>query len=359
MNSDPHESAAWRSFGMLDADEASAFDEAMRLDPELKQSYLEMERLTAVVAATAVQPVAPRAGQLQRLERQLGIHTARRTNWPAISGWAAAAVVTLFLLVNRESPQTGTIAIAKPHPPVAAPEDISPVKPVDGSPVAEETLPREMVEIPAFAVSGQPMLVQEADTKVIRQETRQLIQENEVLKEKVEELQSVERERFEAVPGTAWPIVMRMSPPGMQEEPTDISFDHEGPPMTAILGDALASAGDPYDEGLGVSKTGLGAEKPTPSAVPIYDPARDTGTLVVNNLPDIVEGESYNLWVTTQGKEQPVYVGKLPRSNSRAADSFDFNLGLMSTVPTGFILTRDPQGKPLQPTPGTTILQGP
>ncbi len=178
-----------------------------------------------------------------------------------------------------------------------------------------------------------------------------------MLKEKLQDLQIRERERFEAVPGTAWPIVMRMSPPGMPAQPSDISFGQEDPPMTAILGDALASANDTYDEG--VSKTGLVSKEPNPSAVPIYDAARDTGTLVVNNLPPNLEGEHYNLWVRPEGDGKPIHVGRLPKSNSRAADSFDFSLGSVGIVPAGFVLTRDVQGTPSEPTIGNTVLQGP
>lgn len=360
MNSDPHESAAWRAFGMLDADEAAGFDEAMRHDPELKKAYLEMETLTAAMAVASVQPVTPRVGQLERLERQLGVHKARRTNWAAISGWAAAAVVTLFLFIDHKAPRTKGIAIVSPSAPVIAPVEASPAtKPPETAVVDEGPASREMVEIPQMVMTAQPVESLDETTKVIaRQETRKLIQEIEVLQEKLQDLQARDRERFEAVPGTAWPIVMRMSPPGMPPEPSAISFGHDDePPMTAILGDALASANDPYNEGVG--KAGLVSKEPSPSAVPIYDAARDTGTLVVNNLPATIEGESYNLWVKPEGDGKPVHVGRLPKSNARAADSFDFSLGSVGIVPAGFILTRDSLGKPLPPTAGTTVLQGP
>ncbi len=109
----------------------------------------------------------------------------------------------------------------------------------------------------------------------------------------------------------------------------------------------------------GVGKTGLVAEKPSPSAVPIYDPARDTGTLVVNNLPDTVEGEFYNLWVTPEGNGEMIFVGRLPQSNARSADSFDFSLGSADIVPAGFVLTRDSRPKPSPPSSSNIILQGP
>ncbi|RYD28222.1 MAG: hypothetical protein EOP87_19980 [Verrucomicrobiaceae bacterium] len=61
----------------------------------------------------------------------------------------------------------------------------------------------------------------------------------------------------------------------------------------------------------------------------------------------------------TDADGKPIYVGRLPQSNARAADSFDFSLGSMGIVPSGFLLTRDPRGKPSQPNAGSIVLQGP
>lgn len=343
---------------MLDADEAAGFDESMRHDPELKKAYLDMESLTAAVAVASVQPVAPRTGQLERLERQLGLHATRRTNWPAISGWAAAAAVTVLLLINRETQPTKGITILPGPSPAAAPAELTDATSPEGISAGHTPRFRENTDFPEAALAGQPVIRPDEMTKVFaRQETRRLIQEIEVLQEKLEDLQVRDRERFEAVPGTAWPIVMRMSPPGMPLQSSDISFDQEETPMTAMLGDALASASDPYDEGVG--KSGLVPEKPSPSAVPIYDAARDTGTLVVNNLPSTTGDQSYNLWVKTGSDGRPIHVGRLPQSNARAVDSFDFSLGSMGIVPSGFVLTLDSHGKPAPPTATNTVLQGP
>jgi hypothetical protein len=63
MNSDPHETAAWRTFGMLDVDETANYDEAMRHDSGLRQAQQEMDCLVAAVAAVTTLPIKPRAGQ--------------------------------------------------------------------------------------------------------------------------------------------------------------------------------------------------------------------------------------------------------------------------------------------------------
>ena len=59
MNFDPYDSAAWRTFDMLDADEAAAFDEAMRHDPVLQSAYFEMDRLSAAIATPSPLPSSP------------------------------------------------------------------------------------------------------------------------------------------------------------------------------------------------------------------------------------------------------------------------------------------------------------
>jgi hypothetical protein len=155
-----------------------------------------------------------------------------------------------------------------------------------------------------------------------------------------------------------------MVPPDAKpDEVTEtLTLTPDEPTITAMLGDALAAAS--------FSRDGTPAEaqakayqfappNPAPSAIPIYDSARDTGTLVVSNLPAKSPEERYNLWVTTENGKHPVHVGRLPDSNKPGAESFDFNLGSTKVVPTGFMLTRDRQGQPEVPSAMNTILVGP
>jgi hypothetical protein len=198
-------------------------------------------------------------------------------------------------------------------------------------------------------------------------ETKRLNQEIEVLRENLEKFQHRDRVLFEVVPGMALPIVMSMNPPGiaLEDSPTLARNDAHSP-LTALLGNVLteltgASAG-----------TSAGASAPSivhtpdtewlpnhPTAIPIYDAARDSGTLVVCNLPLAAVDEVYNLWVTTESGSNPVYVGTLPESSAQGADSFDFSLGSTMVLPSGFILTIDPQDAPATPTASNTVLQGP
>lgn len=207
-------------------------------------------------------------------------------------------------------------------------------------------------------------------TLMVKGETKRLIQEIEVLRDKLESFQIRDRERFASTPGMAWPIVVRMVPP---DPPVTVSpvfstaavgtaaaiavlplpTATDDPPMTAMLGDALAYARQPVPTPPPV------APPTAASAIPIYDSARDKGTLVVNNLPPKTADESFNLWVNTENSEHPIFVGRLPESSKPGADSIDFSLGATAVVPSGFVLTRDPQGKPPAPSQQSTILVGP
>jgi hypothetical protein len=360
MNSDPHDSAAWRLFGMLDSDETAGFDDAMRHDLELENAYREMDRLTATMAAVATIPVAPREGQLERLHLRLGLVAPRRKNWLGISGWAAAAALGMILIFDS----------ATDHRPITAGQKTS----SGGSQLPSATHDERSTLIESDTQPAPPhngsknerslaVTTSDHDGKAASKvETKRLIQEIEVLREKLANFQARDRQRFEATPGMAWPVVMRMGPP---EPPADVLS--EPPPeesgIAAMLGDALTAANlrsEPADAALSVTRPlPVPVLSPEPAAVPIYDAARDTGTLVVSNLPATSPNEAYHLWVTTGRENHPVYVGRLPESTTGTADSIDFSLGSTAITPSGFVLTKDAQDKPLAPSTNNTVLLGP
>ena len=336
MNSDPHDSAAWRTFGMLDADESALFEDAMRDDPELRRTSIEMDRLATAIAAISTEPVHPAPEQLERLQRALGHSHAPRKSplWLAVSGWstaAALAALVAWLVFVRvvEKPPT---AVVESHSPPPAPE------------IAHDT----------------------------GMETRRLMGEIELLRQNLAEFQQRDRTIFQVLPGRALQIVMTMVPPG-----TDASGSGSLA-TTAMLGDALAAINraaitkhdeieadnPPSDESSGnlpVEKVEPAAPSPPgpPLAVPIYDAARDTGTLVVSNLPPAPQGKVYHLWVSTSASTRPVYLGKLPDNSVSGAESFDFSLGSTMIVPTAFMLTLDPANSPAPPGDDNTVLAGP
>jgi hypothetical protein len=379
MNSDPYDSAAWRTFGMLDADESAIFDEAMRHDPVLRSAWLEMDRLSAAIAASTVAPVEPRAGQLERLQSRLGLYQVKRSHWWfGISGWAAAAVLALLLVFTRDgglrknAADSAAVAPAAPIPsaPVAAPP-----APVGDAPAGTEAVVAESPSGEGTPEEPVQVLATPADPDSrasVKVETKRLIQEIEVLRESLERFHERDRVLFEPVPGVALPIVMTMAPPGATtDEGIDSTLKGDQGSITAMLGDAIKSSNTRansvaeaavaplFNQPPTLDPGQLTEEQPAPSAIPIYDAARDAGTLVVSNLPATAEGEVYNLWVNTQSGDRPVYVGSLPQNSETGVDSFDFSLGSTMVLPSGFILTKDPIQTPSSPTEINTVLQGP
>ncbi|GAA5118059.1 hypothetical protein GCM10023212_07970 [Luteolibacter yonseiensis] len=346
---------------MLDADETAAFDAAMRQDPGLKNAYREMESLTAAIAAATTPPVAPRAGQLESLQLRLGIGATRRTNWLGISGWAAAVVLCGVLILhdrpNGES-HVAHNAVSNPVPAVAQPS-------LEVRPPADDLIAKSSENVGLIAnevseATGLPTAASiEHPLPIVRVETKRLIQEIEVLRDQVENLQERDRERLEVVPDMVWPIVIRMTPPrrGMA-----LVKETEAPPLTAMLGDALAAASnlDSSSDGVSAGSTqSLASMTTEPSAIPIYDAAIGDGTLYVRDLPPTTDEKPYILWFKPDPGEQPILVGRLPKSNNRRSEAFDFSLGAPGTIPAEFILTRDLSGQTSPPSTANTILQGP
>ncbi len=347
---------------MLDADESAGFDEAMRHDPELRKAYREMDCLATAVAVTSTVPVRPRPGQLERLHARLGLDVSKTTNWLGISGWAAAAALTMILVLDRNPSKPDRMVVSKPIE-SAAPQIVEIASSATGSaPAVSEQSPDTG---PGNSQSN-PQAVADLGTDgkpIVKVETKRLIQEIEVLRDKLENFQERDRKRFEPIAGMSWPIVMRMVPPGTTEDTAnDLVAVNETPPMTAILGDAL-TASNILGGGSSIQSVKRSIEstgsKGSPSAIPIYDAARDTGTLVVSNLPLKTESEHFNLWVKTDDGQAPVYVGRLPESNNVGTEPFDFSLGSTGIVPSGFILTKDGQAVPTIPSGANVILQGP
>jgi hypothetical protein len=339
MNSDPYDSAAWRTFNMLDADESAIFDEAMRHDPLLRRAYLEMDRISAAIAATTALPIEPKPGQLERLQTRLGLNPSIRTHfWLAVSGWSAAAVLAILLILHL----TGIINPSESAAIAAA--DTSP-SPHD---LAQTTAPGDLSN----------------EKTAAKAETARLNREIEVLRENLVKFQDRDRLLFAATPGMALPIIMTMHPPGVAPEDPALAKNNDQSLITAMLGNALSAlpgaAAEPEVALSGTPTTDPAAMLPNhPSAIPIYDAARDSGTLVVSNLPPADEGEVYNLWVIPETGTRPVYVGDLPENSSAGTVSFNFSLGSTMVLPSGFVLTIDAQDAPATPTEINTVLQYP
>jgi hypothetical protein len=328
MNSDPYDSAAWRSFGMLDDDENERFADAMGQDPGLRRACQEMDRLAAAIAATSCAPVVPQAADIEQLKRSAGLpHAGRKAPlWLAACGWILALGLAAWTIRGALVSPAEPPRIAEPSPPPSRP----------AAPPRDTTEPS--VEI------------------------RRLSMEIGELRENLEAFQQRERELYQIVPGRALQVVMTMLPPGQT------SADRPSLVTPAMLGDALAAmnrhAPAVTEEPIGETQlleTAIDHEAPplSPMAVPIYDPVRDTGTLVVSDLLPAEPEHAYHLWVTTGHSTQPVFIGSLPESSATGTDTFDFSLGSSMILPTGFLLTYGPAGKPAAPAAENTVLAGP
>ena len=181
---------------------------------------------------------------------------------------------------------------------------------------------------------------------VTNMETKRLVHEIEVLREKLESVEKLEGGRMDSVPGMAWPIVMKMRPPRATTQ--IVATEETETSVVDVLGDALAGKSSLADNRADQSAVDTLA---TPSAVPIYDPATGSGTLVVNNLSNT------NLWVTARGEAKPRLLGKIPQS-TEAYESVGFELPV-GTIPDSFMITNDSAGKDAPPSDKNTILIGP
>ena len=348
MNSDPHETAAWRAFGMLDSNEAAGFDEAIHQDPELKDAYRDMNVLCAAVAAASVAPLQSRTGQLEQLQARLGLQTSKSVNWLGISGWAAAAAAFAFmLLVDRKAPVPAESVnnSAAPH---ANKRDVLMIQKTSAQELAAQASSDVGSEPTEDATSNRDAATHENNVKLVtKMETKRLVQEIAVLRDKLESVEKREQQRLEPVQGMAWPIVMKMRPPNATTQiiATDVATADAETSVVDVLGDALAGKASLADN------QGEQGVVDTPSAVPIYDPATGTGTLVVNNLSNT------NFWVTAKGESEARLLGKIPPS-SEAYESVGFELPA-GTIPDNFMITNDSAGKDAPPSDKNTILIGP
>ena len=183
----------------------------------------------------------------------------------------------------------------------------------------------------------------------------------------LEDFHQRDRVMFQVLPGRALPLVMTMLPPGEKA----MSSAGSRTSLTAMLGDALAEqpAAEsrrrfrrPMPMGRYVElrrRSGCSRATGPPMAVPIYDAARDAGTLVVNNLTPARRERSITCGSPRSRRTKPVYLGSLPESSALGADSFDFSLGSSMILPAGFLLTMDRPNAPAIPTEANTVLQGP
>jgi hypothetical protein len=380
MKSDRREKAAWRTFGLLSPKEQVAFDSAAESDPALAAARNDMETLAAAISVNHSRPVTPESDSLAIIQDRCGLSGRRRLLIsrmrlrPALlawAGWGVAAALVVLLAVREKS---GTLTAGESRTPDTdttpglqqRPENrsnrsavipngsvaraVAPNKNASSSMVHPVAVRNEQVP-GSVDPSLDPGLVHLPGTETgIRPsefgEKRRLIQEIETLRAELARSKQQTKELLTPAPGRSWPLIVEMKSP-------TASRDESDPPLTSQIADALAgkvpAVADPASTAGTASATAV-AEQPQPaegasqtapaSAVPVYDPARDSGTLAVRNLQPAPSGSQYNLWVNTADSSEPVFVGTLP-DNLQPTDSLDFNLGSTGIVPSTYYLTVD------------------
>lgn len=430
----PAEEAFWHAFGL----------EKVELPPECADDEElptpeEVDLISTVVALCGTAPAVPSAQVWEEIQAR--VQSEQRAPFHAFpwrpvvtwGGWGVAASLAALLTwkgahspapldmaaTAPAAPATGEVSAStpasSPTPPVPTP--LSPATPhaVAAAPLPAPLPPPAFVETPS-----------EVTLPSEKAEKHRLIQEIETLRAQLAQLQERSQERLAIIPGVSWPVVIEMRPPGVQMETEDV-------PITSRLGDALVSQAPSPGPALAAALTEAGpgtftapppsaapptlAEadtaasstnttsrpRTTPSATPIYDPARDVGTLALHNFDELKRlhlalrpsgtmpaeaapltsltspgtavslmntqtepaagtgtgtGPIYSLWVKAASTGEPILVGQIP-NDLPANTSVDFSLGTTGIIPQGFYILGTFAEEPLRYDPQRVLLQGP
>lgn len=324
-----------------------------RVDSFFRQSRQVTDLASAVMALDHSDPMKPQPESWNKIVSKISSRTpiVRSQRAFAWSGWAAAAVAMVLLIQKTTT---------HPHYESTASKSVGIPQ---ASPPREKTLNHENIDVnrpqPA-AISDDDQRTSHHITKETAQtheQQRSLIQEIETLRKQIAVLASRDMERLVPQHGISWPIIMKLTAPGT--DPSDAIVDY--PLLHSILQFDMKDA-----RGV-VAQTPLHADAtlsqpplnpPLPSAVPIYDPARDAGLLVISNLDKPKNDQAYHLWVQSDESPQPVLVGTLP-DHIATTESFDFKLGSVGIMPDQFLVTQDSREAPKSPDSTNTILLGP
>lgn len=317
--------------------------------PQSRQKQKLLNLVATIVAVDHSCPMRPSAGSLDIIHRKISHRSdmsvkQRLFVW---SGWAAAALITLFAVIRPSlnpvealtKHDGGTSTILKPLLP-DQPQDNSLLDPANNNADHSSEAENNTASTP------------HDKSRSMREQQRSLIQKIEALRNEVDLLASRDTERLIAQNGVTWPIIMKLTAPGSDPATAIV----QNPILGAILNqDSLTDASF---EGENAKTAPTTPDLTIPSAVPIYDPARDIGQLLVNNLSPQTEGQAYFLWVQSDNAPQPVLVGTLPDTIGNS-ETFDFKLGSTGIIPDQFLITQDTAISPQIPNSSNTVLQGP
>lgn len=195
----------------------------------------------------------------------------------------------------------------------------------------------------------------EDSTTLLATQSR-MSQEISALREQLKLLTNRDTDRLLVTQGVSCPVIMKLSQPGIIARVSEIDsvfgvlLDH---------GQEGDDSRDPILEVSGDETAPTTEDGANPVAVPIYDPARDRGQLILGNMPALDKQEAYHLWARSHQSSQPVLVGTLPTDLDSVSATIDFRLGSNGIVPENFWITRDARETPKAPSEENIVLQGP
>lgn len=381
--------------------------------PEERELAAMIDEVSAVLAADHAAPLQPRASTLKIIHQRIQPLQASSSSvpWFAWLGWAAAAAIALFFGLRSPQLRSGDAGLTQmsgsAHP---AKEKAAVIGTTSTQAEAADSRPEQAPPQIAEKAVAQSMAAPEALS---------LRDEVNTLRAQVSSLLKRDAERVTAVENMAWPVVIRMRKPGVDEQPTESvlrsllspqqlamnqlnssknlstpSAEAISPPVASVEGVEAPAIKTPdfganevgSDRAIPVPEVSggggaivSGAEVATdqqlandeapqaaetivdtlPSAIPVYDPARDQGQLLLSNLENPTPGQAYYLWVQVENSDSPQLVGALPENINTSSDAFEFKLGTTGVIPQSFRITQGKANQPLLPSAANTVLQGP
>lgn len=311
------------------------------------------DTVSTLIAIDSSLPIRPNSQSLATIYRKITVvrPSLLRPSLFLWTGWAAAAVLAAILLTENKQPQITQDIVRNTNQSDTLSHPVASAKP------PETTHPQSLDHDNSIVNAGNsdtknPLL----DASLLRDQQRSLIQEIEILKERVASLASQNQARLTVTDGVAWPIIMKLTSPRHRSAATTI----DAPLLSALLTDAntLENATSLQSKSTQADVAPEQLPQSVPSAVPIYDPARDIGQLLISNLENPAQGQSYYLWVETDTSTHPVLVGTVPE-NIAQSERFDFQLGSTTVIPKRFLITEDASAAPRTPNNNNIILEGP
>jgi hypothetical protein len=322
-----------------------------RVDLLCRQRRSVADLASAVIALDHSDAMKPRLESWNKIVGKMSFDQpiSRSQRVIAWTGWAAAAVAVFLLMQKNIGPMHSGDTPAQ-----------SAGMPLDALPSENAASPVDISRMPSAIMDDHDKKESQKmvkETTQIHEQQRSLIQEIETLRKQMAVLASRDTERLVPQHGVSWPIIMKLTAPGTDPSAAVVDYpllhsmlqfdakDARGVvPQSPLLSDRAVHPSD---------------QSPAlPSAVPIYDPARDVGLLVISNLDKPKNDQAYHLWVQSDTSPQPVLVGTLP-DHIATTETFDFKLGSVGIMPDQFLVTQDPREAPRFPDPKNTILLGP